>query len=303
MVVVAAGALGSTGVLLRSRERGLSIADPLGTRFSGNGDFFSLTYNSNIQINCLGWGAHPDSDRARRMQPTPDVRLNPGPTIVAHLKFNRSAPLKQRMKSDDLSIPLLYVDAARFALALTAGRGEDRVKAARWDRDFKEATDLESGATNFSLVYLVNGHDPADGKIKLDPITKQPVIDWPGAGSAPVFEAANQILRQHAEALGGKFVENPVWAISPAKTLVTAHPLGGCPMGEDHVSGVVNHLGQVFDAGGNLHPGLYVADASIIPTSLGVNPFLTISALAERRAEALVRQLGGTARLFPSSPV
>jgi len=70
-------------------------------------------------------------------------------------------------------------------------------------------------------------------------------------------------------------------------------------MGEDHVSGVANHLGRLFDADGNLHSGLYVADASTIPTSLGVNPFLTISALAERRAEALIRQLGGTARLFP----
>ena len=38
-----------------------------------------------------------------------------------------------------------------------------------------------------------------------------------------------------------------------------------------------------------VHPGLYVADASIIPTALGNNPLLTITALAERVAELLVR--------------
>ena len=39
--------------------------------------------------------------------------------------------------------------------------------------------------------------------------------------------------------------------------------------------------------------GLFVADGSLIPTSIGVNPFLTISALAEHIAERKVRQLGG----------
>jgi cholesterol oxidase len=128
----------------------------------------------------------------------------------------------------------------------------------------------------------------------LNEFTDEAVIEWPGIGGQAVFQAANQLLRQHAEALGGKFVENPMWSLSPVRTLITAHPLGGCPMGEDHTQGAVNHLGQVFDEKRNLQTGLYVADAAICPTSIGVNPFLTISALAERRAETLVRELGGT---------
>jgi cholesterol oxidase len=295
MVVVAAGVLGSTGILLRARKQGLSLPDAVGTRFSGNGDFFGLSYNGDNQINCLGWGAHPDSDRAKRMQVglPPGTLRNPGPTIVGYVKFNKSQPLRKRMKFDDLSVPLLYVDAARFALALTGGRSDNAVKAKRWNRDFFEEDTLEQGAANFSLVYLVNGHDSADGRIKLNELTDEAVIEWPGIGGQAVFQTANQLLRQHAEALGGKFVENPMWSLTPVRTLITAHPLGGCPMGEDQTQGAVNHLGQVFDENGNLQPGLYVADAAIIPTSIGVNPFLTISALAERRAEALVRELGG----------
>jgi cholesterol oxidase len=71
-------------------------------------------------------------------------------------------------------------------------------------------------------------------------------------------------------------------------------------MGEDHTTGLVNDGGQVFDAAGNLHEGLYVADGSIIPTALNVNPFLTISALAERIAEGLVSKLGGIPAVISS---
>jgi cholesterol oxidase len=74
--------------------------------------------------------------------------------------------------------------------------------------------------------------------------------------------------------------------------LVTVHPLGGCPMG-DHGAGAVDDAGRVMaDNSGSPHRGLYVADASVIPTSLGVNPLWTISALAERIAAHVVVDLG-----------
>ena len=47
-------------------------------------------------------------------------------------------------------------------------------------------------------------------------------------------------------------------------------------MGDDAASGVVDARGQVFG-----YPGLYVVDGSVIPVNLGVNPSLTITALAE----------------------
>ncbi|HWM88154.1 MAG TPA: GMC oxidoreductase, partial [Kofleriaceae bacterium] len=57
----------------------------------------------------------------------------------------------------------------------------------------------------------------------------------------------------------------------------TAHILGGCAMGDGPDSGVIDHRHQVFG-----HPGLYVIDGSAVSANPGVNPSLTICALAER---------------------
>jgi len=61
-------------------------------------------------------------------------------------------------------------------------------------------------------------------------------------------------------------------------------------MGATAREGVVNHRGQVFAGRAEraVHRGLYVADASIVPTALGNNPLLTIAALAERIADLIV---------------
>lgn len=67
-------------------------------------------------------------------------------------------------------------------------------------------------------------------------------------------------------------------------------------MGEDAESGVVNHKGQVFsrNSGSDVYDGLYISDGSIIPRTLGVNPLLTISALAERNCKYIARDRGWT---------
>ena len=302
VVVLAAGSLGSTGILLRSRAAGLDLPDSVGARFGGNGDFFGLAYNSDLRTDTLGWGAYPESDRARRMQPADGRLLNPGPTIVSRIRYDTGGPLRERVKSEDLSLPRMYVDAARTALAFAVGRDTDprdvRDNFEELGRRFLDIGGadprLEKGALNYSLAYLVNGHDDAGGRVELDPATDEPRVKWPGVGGQEFFRRANQLLLEHAAALGATYVENPLWGFLPFRTLVTAHPLGGCAMSDSHATGVVNHVGQVYNPQGGIYDGLRVADGAIIPTSLGVNPFLTISALAERAAEQLVGELGGT---------
>jgi cholesterol oxidase len=80
-----------------------------------------------------------------------------------------------------------------------------------------------------------------------------------------------------------------------------AHPLGGCRMAESRDLGVTDDRGAVFG-----YEGLYCIDGSIIPTSLGVNPSLTIAAVSERCAEGLVARAGDIglpgARVTPKTP-
>ena len=101
----------------------------------------------------------------------------------------------------------------------------------------------------------------------------------------------NARLKQATEALGGVFVHNPLWSKLLHSNLTTVHPLGGCVMADDAAGGVVNHKGQVFSgtAGTGVYDSLYVADGSVIPTPLGVNPLLTISAVAERSMALLAQ--------------
>src|ERR1051325_4626645 len=113
----------------------------------------------------------------------------------------------------------------------------------------------------------------------------------------------NQEIRRHARALGANFISNPTWSIFNLRHLITAHPLGGCPMGDDHYQGAIDAYGRVFAGDGSVHEGLYVTDGSVIPSALGVNPFLTISALTERFAERKIRQLGGEAYPQPARAV
>jgi choline dehydrogenase-like flavoprotein len=66
-------------------------------------------------------------------------------------------------------------------------------------------------------------------------------------------------------------------------------------MATDASRGVVDQYGHVFDktktGARPFYEGLYIADASIIPTALGVNPSLTISALSLRIADQIIAEL------------
>ena len=102
-------------------------------------------------------------------------------------------------------------------------------------------------------------------------------LKWEIDQSKPVFEEIFRMHHKLSNATDGLPLDSPLWKFS--KDLITPHPLGGCNMGNSATDGVVNHRGEVFG-----YPHLYVADAAIIPTALGVNPSRTIGALAERIA-------------------
>lgn len=110
------------------------------------------------------------------------------------------------------------------------------------------------------------------------------------------LDKAAPLIRDPVTTPKAKF-ENPFLSdeLGLFKNITVSHPLGGCAMGSDAQHGVVDEFGRVFDTskGGakDVYKGLYVADASMIPTSLGVNPSLTISALSLRIADQILKDI------------
>ena len=112
--------------------------------------------------------------------------------------------------------------------------------------------------------------------------------------SHPIFDRIIKTMEDFAEETGKNGKESlliPLWDRTDAanRTQFVLHPLGGCPMGNDAKDGVVDSLGRVFkgESGNDVYEGLYVVDGSIFPTSIGVNPSLTICALAYRIASKI----------------
>lgn len=67
--------------------------------------------------------------------------------------------------------------------------------------------------------------------------------------------------------------------------MITFHIMGTCRMGENPATSVVNSFGQSHDL-----ENLFIADASLFPSPIGINPMVTIQALATRNAEYIIQQ-------------
>lgn len=91
---------------------------------------------------------------------------------------------------------------------------------------------------------------------------------------APSQELSHKLARDFAEKVNGVPQDSVPETLLNIPT--TAHLIGGCPMGRTAQDGVVNQYCEVFN-----YPGMYVVDGSIMPANPGINPSLTITALAE----------------------
>lgn len=301
-VVLAAGALGSTEILLRSGERGLPLSPKLGSSFTGNGDVLAFGYNNDVPIDGIGLGVESAGYDWRKSSKQPV-----GPTIAGLLDLRGTAQLDDGMVIEEGAIPGglgPFLPAIMAACAKVIGRDTDD-----GDMMLEIGRELESlalgpyrGAVNFTQTFLVMAHDGADGNMRLNGDRLR--VDWPGVGDKPIYRTIAEKIGQAVAASGGTYVPNPIWTRLLGHELVTVHPLGGCPMGVDAGSGVVDGECRVFagSAGVDLHEGLYVCDGSVMPRSLGVNPLLTISAVSERAMIRLARRRNLSIDMTPRPP-
>ncbi len=264
-VILSAGTLGSTEILLRSRENGLALSDRLGERFSANGDIIAFGYGAKVPVNAIGVG-HPLKDG---LEPV-------GASVTGQYEYDDAEDVNQELRVQEGALPsalapilpVMFVPNGRLLGALKS---------------------LISGVYKGPLASLQTffavSHDSASGRIVLN--GDATTISWPEAEKEPVYERLDSVLSEMVGNVGGSYVKNPLAGSVMGHQPATAHPLGGCAMGSDADSGVVDHRGRVFAGGSGahstaVHPGLYVIDGAVVPRSLGVNPLLTITALAER---------------------
>lgn len=289
IVILAAGTLGSTEILLRSQQAGLSLSKQLGHKFTGNGDVLAFGYNTDQTINGVGFG-----NRAGTREPV-------GPCITGIIDMREQPRLDNGMVIEEGSIPgalAPFLPASFAAAGKVLGKDTDEGWGDRIKEKFRETESLTrgayTGAVRNTQTYLVMTHDDAAGQMYLEDDRLR--IRWENVGKQSIFQRVNDRLMEATRPLGGTQIPNPIWTSLFGHDLVTVHPLGGCILAEDAERGVVNHKGQVFssDRGTAVYENLYVADGSVIPRTLGVNPLLTISAIAERCCALIAKDRGWT---------
>ncbi|MCW2605731.1 MAG: FAD-dependent oxidoreductase [Frankiales bacterium] len=278
-VVLGAGALGTSYLLLKNRGGLPGLSPALGTRFSGNGDLLALLV-----------GARQTDGSPRRLEGSR------GPVITSAVRLpdevdgtgahGRGAyvedagyPAFAAWLAEGVDAPHGLVRAARFL----AHRLRSRLTGAVDTGLGSELRALLGSATTSSttLPLLGMGRDIPDGVLSLR--DGQLHVDWTTATSLDYLARLRAAMRDLAGELGARYVDNPLWHLG--RRVVTVHALGGAPMGDHPGEGVVDAWGEAFG-----HPGLYVADGAALPGPVGANPSLTIAAFADRLAEHLLEQ-------------
>jgi cholesterol oxidase len=270
VVVLAAGTLGSTRLLLRNRKRLPRLSPALGTRYSGNGDALALA----LDPTATGVAG---------------ARAEYGPVMTSRIDYM----VERGHMVADGGLPASFSDVLEVlrGVRLLTGLGRLRVAAKKIATrvGFSDHA-LAPGDMRLrrrppigdSLIFLCIGRDAADGRMHLTHFGRFD-IRFDMARSQRLFDAMRTTVRELAVAAGA----TAFFALDagPLGKYVTVHPLGGCPMSDDPVAGVVDDAGKVHGYG-----GLYVLDGSIVPTAIGVNPSKTIAALAERGVEKLLAE-------------
>jgi cholesterol oxidase len=269
LVVLAAGCLGSSRLLLKNRSRLPRISGALGSCFSGNGD-------------ALGAAFDP------RASDVGSPRTDFGPSMTSVLDYTE----EHRFLLADGGLPSNFGGLLEIVRAVDSIHGWRglllRLKRVAADLGLSDQSithrHLRPRAKrpiDDSLVFLMIGRDAADGRMRLTPLLKRFDIRWSRRDSESLFTAMKQVTDELARSIGAEpFFALDTW---PLSAYITVHPLGGCPMADDPALGVVDDAGKVHG-----YEGLYVLDGSIVPTALGVNPSKTIAALAERGVERLI---------------
>ena len=132
---------------------GLSVSPALGTKFSGNGDFFGLAYNGDLETNVLGYGY--------RDRPGAGDSPEPGPNIVGVVRYTAGLAEAQRITVEDFSFPRAYVEASKAVFGMIRGEdtvtGNEQAQSGRLQRDLNPAGQLARSQRRHESLHAVPG--------------------------------------------------------------------------------------------------------------------------------------------------
>lgn len=259
-LILAGGVMGTLKLLLylRDRKKSLPLLSPrLGHMVRTNSEALlgSVARNSNINYSeGISISALYNSDPITRVEP---VRYPEGSSLMRFL----AAPLIDT----DVSVPIRLLKFLIWAFTHPV--------------DFSKALVFPGWAHNVTIL-LVMQH--ADNRMRFQ-IGRSiftlyqrgmVAVPEPGYEIRAKVNGSHELTRDFAKRTNGIALGSIGENLLNLPT--TAHILGGAPMGRDASEGVVNENFEVHN-----YPGMYIIDGSIMPANPGVNPSLTIAALAE----------------------
>jgi choline dehydrogenase-like flavoprotein len=279
VLILAAGAMGNPPLLMRSRPLLPGLSARVGKHLGVNGDHIAaVEYDEKKVRDVLGLPGYGQFYKGNHI------------TTMSYDWWKGA---------DGTRFTLQEIFLSNLAHTLYDDGRSPSTEPTWWGLEKKRAL----STLNNHIEVLAMVEDTHDGEFLAPPPTGSHIR--PNAGpvgigpfkyelsdqSIAVREAANAAITSVVSRNGlGRF-EKPTF-----DSLSAAHPLGGCRMADSKDFGVVDHRGEAF---GN--EGLFCMDSSSIPTSLGVNPSLTISAVAERACEQLIQRSADFG--LPAAPV
>jgi choline dehydrogenase-like flavoprotein len=289
VLILAAGAMGTPVILMRSKQNGAlpSLSSHLGRHLGVNGDHVAaIEYDDESKVrDLLGLPGYADFFKGK-------------PITTMSYDWYAGRPGHEHDGTRFTLQEIFLSQLTNFLYDDGRGNGEE---PSFWGPEKKHS--IATWSKHIEILAMVE--DTSDGIFYLPPpLGGDFVRSGPGPVGVGLFdydlseqsvavrEAANDAIREVLASAGlGRFLK-----LSETRGAYAAHPLGGCRMADSADLGVVDHRCEAFG-----YEGLICMDSSAIPTSLGVNPSLTISAVCERAASELVARAGDLGLPAPPS--
>ncbi|KAF8033450.1 hypothetical protein BT93_D2150 [Corymbia citriodora subsp. variegata] len=272
VTIVACGALGTPVLLKRS-----GLENP------------NIGKNLHLHPVAMAWGYFPDTETAD-LWPEKEKKSYEGGIMTAMSTvvgdFDRSG------YGAVIQTPALHPGMFSILMPWTSSLDmkERMTKFSRTAHLFALARDKGSGTatSSTSISYKMDDIDEQNLQKGLEKVLR--ILAAAGAEEIGTHHKGGKTLnvKQASYHEFERFVKEE--SARPIKGLSTpicsAHQMGSCRMGPNPRSSAVNPMGETWEM-----EGLYVADTSVFPTALGVNPMVTVQAIAYCTAQSVLEAL------------